>query len=472
MPAWRALRVVAEIGGGTAPRPGGAVRGARRRAAPAQGPVRRDRRASGGFASCRSWVPSGIGKSRLAWEFNKYMDGTRGGVWWHAGRSPAYGNGIAFWALGEMIRARWPASREIADEPTRPARGSRRRWRARARRGGAALDRAGAARPAGRGRRRRLVCATSCSPPGARSSSGSPRPAPVVMVFEDLHWADTGPLDFIDHLLDWTLERAHPMSSRWRARSCWTAGPTGAPASATSRALFLEPPRSRDARSAGTAWCPGCRSAPPARSSRVRTGCRSTPWRPSGSSLADGPPRRPTEGGYEPVGDLAEPRGARRRSTRAHRVPPGCAGPGGPLRCSRMRPSWARASRRRPGGGGGHRPVDARTRACERWCAGSPCSGGGPSLARARPVRVRAGAHPRGRLHDACQARPQGPAPRGGPLLRGAWVRRARGCPAGHYLAAYRAPAEGPRRRRWPPRPASRCGAADRASRWARRARR
>ena len=28
--------------------------------------------------------------------------------------------------------------------------------------------------------------------------------ATVVLVFEDLHWADSGTLDFIDHLLEWS----------------------------------------------------------------------------------------------------------------------------------------------------------------------------------------------------------------------------------------------------------------------------
>ena len=38
--------------------------------------------------------PAGIGKSRLSWEFLKYIDGVLEGVWWHSGRSPAYGEGI------------------------------------------------------------------------------------------------------------------------------------------------------------------------------------------------------------------------------------------------------------------------------------------------------------------------------------------------------------------------------------------
>src|SRR5439155_1675558 len=50
--------------------------------------------------------PAGIGKSRLAWELEKYIDGVVEDVFWHRGRSPSYGEGITFWALGEMVRRR------------------------------------------------------------------------------------------------------------------------------------------------------------------------------------------------------------------------------------------------------------------------------------------------------------------------------------------------------------------------------
>ena len=53
----------------------GPVRRPRRRAAPAQGPVPRDHAASGGRGSSPSSGPAGIGKTRLAWEFLKYIDG-------------------------------------------------------------------------------------------------------------------------------------------------------------------------------------------------------------------------------------------------------------------------------------------------------------------------------------------------------------------------------------------------------------
>ncbi len=50
--------------------------------------------------------PAGIGKSRLTWEFEKYVDGVVETIYWHRGRSPSYGEGVTFWALGEMVRRR------------------------------------------------------------------------------------------------------------------------------------------------------------------------------------------------------------------------------------------------------------------------------------------------------------------------------------------------------------------------------
>src|SRR5207244_3460860 len=49
---------------------------------------------------------AGIGKSRLAWEFYKYFDGLTQLYAWHRGRCLAYGEGVAHWALAEMVRMR------------------------------------------------------------------------------------------------------------------------------------------------------------------------------------------------------------------------------------------------------------------------------------------------------------------------------------------------------------------------------
>ncbi len=61
----------------------------------------------------------GVGKSRLGWEFEKYIDGLNTTVRWHSGRCVAYGEGLAFFALAEAIRPRLRAlvpDGETADE--------------------------------------------------------------------------------------------------------------------------------------------------------------------------------------------------------------------------------------------------------------------------------------------------------------------------------------------------------------------
>jgi class 3 adenylate cyclase len=144
--------------------------------------------------------PAGIGKSRLAWEFLKYVDGLAERVWWHDGRSPAYGEGITFWALGEMIRGR-ARLQETDDEPTTRAAiaamlathvpdESEREWIAPALLSLLGFE-SGASSQQLFGAWRTFFERLSAS-------------GPVVMVFEDLHHADTGLLDFIDHMLEWS----------------------------------------------------------------------------------------------------------------------------------------------------------------------------------------------------------------------------------------------------------------------------
>ena len=48
----------------------------------------------------------GIGKTRLSQELLRYIDGIKDDIYYHNGRSPSYGDGVTFWALGEMIRQR------------------------------------------------------------------------------------------------------------------------------------------------------------------------------------------------------------------------------------------------------------------------------------------------------------------------------------------------------------------------------
>jgi class 3 adenylate cyclase len=236
VPAWRAVRVVAERGG-------------RNRSDTLEAPfVGRDeelRQLKDLFhAAARERKPrlvsvigpAGIGKTRLAWEFLKYVDGLVDLAWWHAGRSPAYGDGISFWALGEMVRAR-AGLIESDDEAT-----SRSKVAAAVQQHVPDPD------------ERAWIESALLALLGLGGSTGSPElfaawrtfferlatSAPVIMVFEDLHHADSGLLDFIDHLMEWS--RGVPITVITLARpdllerrSDWGAGKR------TFASIHLEP---------------------------------------------------------------------------------------------------------------------------------------------------------------------------------------------------------------------------------------
>ncbi len=201
VPAWRALRIVAERGG-------------RNRSESLEAPfvgrddelrqikdlfhaTGRDRRAR--LVSVIG--PAGIGKTRLAWELLKYIDGLVDTVWFHDGRSPAYGEGISFWALGEMVRRRAGLLETDDEQTTRAKIGEmlaehvpdevERRW----------IEPALLA-----------LLGVEAAPGGSEQLFAAWRTfferlaatAPVVLVFEDHHYADSGLLDFVDHLLEWS----------------------------------------------------------------------------------------------------------------------------------------------------------------------------------------------------------------------------------------------------------------------------
>jgi class 3 adenylate cyclase len=65
---------------------------------------------------------AGVGKTRLSWEFEKYADGLVDDFWWHRGRCLAYGEGVAYWALAEMVRGR-AGIVEAEDTGARPRSG-------------------------------------------------------------------------------------------------------------------------------------------------------------------------------------------------------------------------------------------------------------------------------------------------------------------------------------------------------------
>jgi class 3 adenylate cyclase/tetratricopeptide (TPR) repeat protein len=143
---------------------------------------------------------AGIGKSRLAWELEKYIDGLVEPIYWHQGRSPAYGEGLAFWALGEMVRGR---ARIAESDPVDVARGKL-----------AGMAAEYLVDPDERARIEPQLAAL-LGLGGTTSGSTEELTAawrtlferiadrgPTVLVFEDLHWADPGLLDFIEGLLN------------------------------------------------------------------------------------------------------------------------------------------------------------------------------------------------------------------------------------------------------------------------------
>ena len=129
-------------------------------------------------------------------------------VAWRQGRSLPYGEGVAFWALGEMTKAqaRSPGERRRAGGRSKaPRRG---RW--------VIPDEVGEARwveghlrplaGLGGGARRAAIDATEAFAAWRRFFEAIAESTPLILVFEDLHWADDDLLDFVDQMADWTTD--------------------------------------------------------------------------------------------------------------------------------------------------------------------------------------------------------------------------------------------------------------------------
>ena len=143
---------------------------------------------------------AGVGKSRLAWEFEKYVDGLTALTRWHRGRCRSYGDGVAFWALTDAVRARFGlVEADIGDVVTERidaglaelvADPGEREWlRPRL----AVLLGAGA----GFSFPREDLFAAWTAFLERLSDNGNT----VVLVLDDAQHADDGLLDFLDHLL-------------------------------------------------------------------------------------------------------------------------------------------------------------------------------------------------------------------------------------------------------------------------------
>ena len=202
--AWRALRVVAGAGGARRPVGPEAPFVGRRRELAAIIEAGDESARRGAARHMLVIGDAGTGKSRLLWEFFKHLDGVEEVRWWHHGRCPPYGEGVAFWALAEMVRAR---AGIVEEDPGDVAL--------------AKLHRTVTEHVPDQ-REQRLVEPRLAHLLRLEERPGADRAdlfsgwrlfferladvSPVTLAFEDLQWADSGLLDFIGYLLDWSTD--------------------------------------------------------------------------------------------------------------------------------------------------------------------------------------------------------------------------------------------------------------------------
>jgi predicted ATPase/class 3 adenylate cyclase len=148
---------------------------------------------------------AGIGKSRLAWELQQTLGRRPEPMTWHRGRCLPYGEDVAYWALNEIVKS------EAAIVDADDADAAEAKLRA------SVHDLVADTNEAVwiEGHLRPLLGLASDEPRETREETFSAwrryieslaERSPLVLVFEDLHWADEGLLDFIEHVADWSRD--------------------------------------------------------------------------------------------------------------------------------------------------------------------------------------------------------------------------------------------------------------------------
>jgi class 3 adenylate cyclase/tetratricopeptide (TPR) repeat protein len=181
---------------------------------------------------------AGIGKSRIGWEFYKYFDGIAETVWWHRGRCLAYGEGVTYWALADMVRMRCRIA-EDEDESTGVEK-----LRATLAEHIVDTEERAFVEPrvlqllgwggAEQGEKQQLFAAWRLFFERMAETN------PVVIVFEDLQWADESLLDFVEYLLEWS--RNQPIFVVTLARPELTEKrPTWGAGQRAFTSIYLEP---------------------------------------------------------------------------------------------------------------------------------------------------------------------------------------------------------------------------------------
>ena len=143
----------------------------------------------------------GIGKSRLVAELFQILEADPDLINWRQGRSLPYGERLSFWALGEIVKAHagilesdGAATAEeklVAMVEELSEDEQERDWIGRHARPLVGLE------GGVRAEREEAFAAWR------RLLEAAAERRTLVLIFEDLHWADDGLLDFVDHLADW-----------------------------------------------------------------------------------------------------------------------------------------------------------------------------------------------------------------------------------------------------------------------------
>jgi class 3 adenylate cyclase/tetratricopeptide (TPR) repeat protein len=138
----------------------------------------------------------GIGKSRLVLELYEQIERHPELISWRQGRCLPYGDGVTFWALGEMIKAQAGIleGEELAEAGQKLHAVAGDPWVESHLR--PLIGLAGGAEGGGDKRDEAFAA-------WRRFFEGLADERPLVLVFEDLHWADDHLLDFVDYLVDW-----------------------------------------------------------------------------------------------------------------------------------------------------------------------------------------------------------------------------------------------------------------------------
>ena len=356
--------------------------------------------------------PAGVGKSRLGWEFRKYTDGLAETIWWHQGRCLSYGEGVAFWALAEMVRQRLGIAEE---DPAEEA----------AARLAAGLDRfiTDRGERAYAGLRVARLLGAAVAGDGGEALSREELFAgwrlfferlaaedPVVLLVEDAQYADAGLLDFLDYLMDWV--RDLPVYVLVLARPELGQARPGFGTGRNRTALTLDPLDTVSMDQLVDALVPGM---PQAARAKITAQAQGIPLFAVETvrSLVDRDVVQPVEGVYRLTGEVGQLAGAGQPARAAGR-PARCPGPRGAAAGRRRRGAGChlpgrgadrgvRAERGRGAGGAGR--------------AGPPGGAVGvrrPAVPGAGQLRVRPEHAAPGRLRHLVPAGPQGPAPGGG----------------------------------------------------------